>query len=115
MREFDRYIDAGFVMSLFCTYQRLCAITHTTAHTHTHARSPPPPSSGAGHTSKSGRAGLTPEINMSPCHARPCKAAARPAIFMRRVFAATAGVCQRSSGAAFAGIQTVRGVGGSKL
>lgn len=31
--EFDRYIDAcisnGFVMSVFGTYQRLCAITHT--------------------------------------------------------------------------------------
>lgn len=39
------------------------------------------------HTSQRGKAGLTPQINMSPCHARPCQAPARPGLFMRRVFA----------------------------
>lgn len=65
--------------------EAVCYYTHYSTHTQD-------PLLRCWHTSKSGRAGLTPEINMSPCHARPCKAAARPDIFMRRVFATTAGV-----------------------
>lgn len=63
----------------------MCYYTHYSTHTQD-------PLLRCWHTSKSGGAGLTPEINTSPCHARPCKAAARPDIFMRRVFATTAGV-----------------------
>lgn len=87
------------LLGVFSAPIRGCVLLHTLQRTHTRKI----PSSGAWHTSKSGRAGLTPEINMSPCHARPCKAAARPDIFTRRVFATAAGV------SAVAGIQTVRG------
>lgn len=80
-----KWVCYGCFLHLSDLHLSLCAITHITAHKQD-------PLLRCWHTSKSGRAELTPEINMSPFHARPCKAAARPDIFMRRVFATIADV-----------------------